>query len=149
GSLSNPLHQSLSADPPAAERARGGARRAGQSQPLLGSQGPAGAASAPRSDARQALWLHRAARWGSAPISAERYLTGRALRARDLGLSLLRSARRARTDRGSHPGATTKPLFLRTQGTGVLGSRKAGRSYRAAAACGPARAQPEIGRAHV
>ena len=52
------------------------------------------------------------------------------------------SARRARTDRGSHPGATTKPLFLRAQGTGVLGSRKAGRSYRAAAACGPARAQP-------
>src|SRR5262249_31401537 len=77
----------------------GGVGGTGEGQPLLGPQGPAGAAGAARPDARQALWLSRAAGWGRAPLSAERHVACRALRARHLGLSLLRSARRAGADR--------------------------------------------------
>ena len=42
----------------------------GTDEPLLGQEGPAGAAGPPRPDARQALRLHRAAGRGGAPLSA-------------------------------------------------------------------------------
>src|SRR5437016_13914743 len=126
GSLSSALYEPLSADAPAAERSRGGAGGTGEEQPLLGPQGLAGAAGAARPDACQALWLSRAAGWGRAPLSAERHVACRALRARHLGLSLLRSARRAGADRRAHPGAAAKSLLLRTQGTGAVGSRPGG-----------------------
>src|SRR5262249_54922620 len=142
GSLPSPLHEPLHADPSAAQRARGGARGPGQGQSVLGSQGSAGAPSTHRSHARQALWLPGASGCGGAPLSAERYLARRALRARDLGLSLLRSASRGGADRRPHPGPTAKPLFLRAQGTGPAGSGQAGRGNRSAAPRDSDRAEP-------
>ena len=88
------LHGPVSAVAPAAERARGRARGDGQGQPVLGQEGPAGAAGAARFDARQALRIHRPAGRGGATLPAERHQPRRPLRARDLGLSVLRSAAR-------------------------------------------------------
>ena len=45
--LSDPLHKSLHAVAPDAERARGGAGGDGEGKPVLGPQGSAGAAAAP------------------------------------------------------------------------------------------------------
>src|SRR5262249_34676194 len=98
-------------------------------------------AGAARPDARQALWLSRAAGWGRAPLPTERHVACRALRARHLGLSLLRSARRAGADRRADPGAAAKSLLLRTQGSGAVGSRPVGGGDGWAAAGGGASAE--------
>ncbi len=68
--FSEPRRQSVHAVASAAERTRAGARGHGAAEPLLGQEGPARAAGAPRHDARQALRLHGAA--GRARIAAIR-----------------------------------------------------------------------------
>src|SRR4029453_18241843 len=110
--LPDPRHEPVYAIASAAERARRRARRHGAAEPVLGQEGLAGAASTARPDARQALRLRRTARRRRPPLSAERSQPGRALRAGDRGLSLLRSARRGGANRCPHPGTAAEPLFL-------------------------------------
>ena len=131
------LDRSLHAVAPAAGGARAGAGRAGQVQPALGQEGFAGAAGASRSDARQALRLHRSARRRRAPLSDQRQQPAGALCARHRDLSLRQSAGRPAADRRLDPGAAAKSLFPRAQGPGAA-RRPAGpprRSRRCGARC--------------
>ena len=97
------LHRSLSADPSDAGRPRRRARGAGQGKSLLGRQGPAATAAAPRSGARQVVRLPGARRHRRAALSGVRSEPAGALCARHLHLPACGSARRHRADGRADP----------------------------------------------
>ena len=74
-----------------------------KAKPLLGRQGPAAIAAAPRSDARQIVRLPGARRHRGAALSARRSEPAGALCARHLHLPACRSARGHRADRRADP----------------------------------------------
>ena len=92
------LHRSLSADPSDAGRPRRRARGDRQTEPLLGRQGPAAIAAAPRSGARQIVRLPGARRHRGAALSGGRSEPAGALRPRHLHLPACRLARGHRAD---------------------------------------------------
>ena len=107
---------------------------------LLGQEGSAGAAAAPRHDARQDLRLHGAAGHGAAALSAERHEPAGALCPRHLDLPPCRPAQRDRADRRADPDAAEQSLFPRAQGPGAARRRPRRRGGRAAATRRAARA---------
>src|SRR5436190_2110659 len=98
-----------------------------------GNNGMSQAGAAAIAGPSQAVRHPRAAGHVGAPLPAEQHQPGRALRAGDLGLSLLRPARGDSADRRAHSRAAAEPLLPRAQGPGIARSREAGRSYRPAA----------------